>query len=242
MRHIRKRFVLRMARWGILPAVLVAALLLGMQSPAQAIGLKLTDVGGSVTKICDSGGVSDPGCIFGVGMVTFIGSVGSFTDVATTFSFPLIGSPTKAQLDVTNGSVASSAGTLKITGSQTSFSGDGVKGFAFDVGGSLAPDGSTATFNAYADGTNTLFGTANLFGTLGPFSTASFSGSGSFSTAATLTPYSLSLEGVLVYTGAGISSYDAHLTQVTPEPTGVLLMGTALLSLFGLRRRSPQLV
>ncbi len=241
MKYIRKSLVLRMARWGILPAVLVGALLLGMQSPAQAVGLRITDF--STTIYCDEANKlgSSAGCVFTMpGVVSWAGSLGIFTFTsAVTVSFPTLGSAAGPEIDVSSIEVASGLGELFIEGSQTGYTGAGGKGFKFSVGGTNgAPDtGSSADFEAWEDDTNTLFGYGTFLGHLGSFGPGPFSDDTVGSTV-TSSPYSLLINADLFFSGAGSMSYNENLKALVAEPTSVLLMGTALLSLVALRRKS----
>ena len=138
----------------------------------------------------------------------------------------------------TNNATLSGAGTVHIWWSDQDFSLQPATVHA-NAGGTIHNPTVSATYNTYWDPGNTLFGLTNLMTSQGPFTGASFSGS-AVGGAIVGSPYSLTQELVLTFTGPGSLSGDFSLT-VVPEPASVLLLGgVVLLSVRAIRRRAKQ--
>ena len=171
----------------------------------------------------------------GDGFIMFNGGIGDFNiNVTTALTKPAIGSADWPYLDLNTIDVSSGPGTLTIMWTDTGFTNaGGIPGFESLIGGTT--DG-TVSFQAYLDSSNTPFGMATLLSDLGPFIDGAFSDgsiwSGTFSD-----PYSLTLVATIIHCEAGdVSSLDANLSAV-PIPTTLLLFGSGLFGLIGIRRK-----
>lgn len=175
---------------------------------------------GAVTGCTDANG--------GVNVVTFVGTIGTWTLNVSTGSSHGASVGTDLDLNTTNSTTAASNLTI-----QFSDSGFVSGGHNFTVGGTLqAPAGSSLTFTEYAGATK--FALTNQIGSTLVFTTTPFSGATGGSAAGT----ALTEQVVLHFTGAGSTSFNAALTPV-PEPTSIALFGGMLLfTVNAIRRRS----
>jgi hypothetical protein len=245
----------------------VAVVMLALGPPARAdLVLKLSDGAGDsitadLTNPSNAGSLtsSTTGSAFGSasfvspGVLNIAASVGGFTvNVSTVSGAPAIGSPSSAQLDLSNLSIAfqgSPGGTLKITAYQTgdtlSPPGYPVGYLSSDFGGTLSGMQLTSA-QAWYDASNT--GTTS--GAVAAFNPAFSAMSGSFSqsspsTAVSLTgsPFALIDQVVLTANGPGSASFDLMASVAVPEPTSMMaaLSAVPFLALGAVLRRRKKI-
>jgi hypothetical protein len=166
------------------------------------------------------------------GVITFAGAVGAFSvNVTTGVSKPAINGP--QLLDLNSIDVSGGAGTLRISLTDTDYTGSPP---SFDaLFGGTAAIGGSIDFSFYYDDANTEFGIPNQI-TSSTGNTNAFSGAGS-SAASVTAPYSLTIIATVDHTGSGVSSFDAEIRTVVPVPAAVWLFGSGLAGLAGISRR-----
>jgi hypothetical protein len=191
------------------------------------------------------------------GAVTYIGGIGNFIiTVNTGLSKPILGSTSQPQLDLSSVELSGAAGNIAIMFNDTGFSLPGTNTANMSIGGTVGP-GSTVTYNTYYSSINaginlplssSVPSLATLIGSLGGFSnpgTSAVSFGGDFSGVISPTnPFSLTEVVIISHTGLGVSntSFNAALAVVpfsipVPAPSTLLLLGSGLVGLVGLRFR-----
>jgi hypothetical protein len=210
----------------------LAALAVGISSTAKALPQLMIYDGTTTLIITDNGG----GDISGTsGRIVWNGSIGNWslnTDVGTTY--PVIGSLTNPQLDLSFNAFSTTGGTLTLT-----FSADG---FGPTAGTAVASIGGTTAgvvnYKTFGGTNNTNFSTANLLTSQGPFGGA-FSGTAIGGTVTNAGPYSLSQQIVITHQSSGITTGNALLT-VPDSGMSLLLLGVGLLSLGFMSKLYPR--
>lgn len=172
-----------------------------------------------------------------VGLIMFIGSVGSFSaNVATGTSKPIISAPTL--LDLNGVHVSSAPGTLEITLTDTDYllnSQPGHTSFITAIGG--ITDGLLEA-QEWIDLNNQPFGMGLSPGLLGTFGPGVFSATEGLGLELGTGPFSLTKQVRITHTGRNqITSF--NLAAQVPEPTTLALMviGLAGLGFAGRRLR-----
>jgi len=215
-------------------ALSTAGLLLCLPCTSADAGLVLElESGASTVTIPDNSvGDSNPA----VGTVEFIGAVGDF-DVNTSVgvSKPLTGSATdpKLNLNSLNATTVSAPATLYVRLTDTDFTAPaGAVSAELDFGGTT---NGTASLAAFLDSTNTEFGTTTPAGSLGPFLPTAFNDTTTTPVLVT-SPYSATLEAVVVHDDAGdVTSFGGELS-VVPEPGSLALLAVGAAALVRRRR------
>src|SRR6185295_8455503 len=160
-------------RWLVAFLVVIAVLVVG-QAPAQAVpSLFLSDGVTSVTIV--DGGVGDLSPI--AGLVLFSGSVGSWEfNVATGVSDPVLPAPfPHMDLNSIDINTAGSATSLTVMLTDTDF-GPFTGNLMASIGGTIGLGGSLS-YDVFVDAGNTAFGLTTPVLSVGPFGPGAFAGS-----------------------------------------------------------------
>jgi hypothetical protein len=220
-----------------LTALLLMTAMLAFPLAAHAVPtIQLWDGINAPIVITDNSPLDSNGLLGGV---TFIGAYGPWlVNVPTGITKPIIGNPTNAAMDFNSVdlSVGPVGGFLQLKFTETTFILGGPNHTAsMAIGGTT--NGSIG-YSAYYDNANVPFGTAGVIGNLGPFGPTAFSGSLT-SPALTNNPFSLTQIVTIQHNAAGTTSFNAALNVApVPIPSAGLLVGSVLLGLLGLRRKT----
>jgi hypothetical protein len=201
------------------------------QSAHAVATLRLNDtINGPVSVVDNTPGDWNPL----EGVVTFIGSLGSWTvNVTTGITKPALGSSTAPSMDLNSVNVSSSgAANLIIEFTETGFGPLGTADFETNVGGST---GGSATFAAFLSEANTAFGTDTQISGLGAFSGGAFSGVTAIEMDP-LDPFALTLRASIFHTGAVATSFNMDVqgsASAVPQPATVLLLAAGVAGVAG---------
>ncbi|NWF55905.1 MAG: PEP-CTERM sorting domain-containing protein [Syntrophaceae bacterium] len=209
-------------------------ILWGVQSASHALTIGFNDGVNPGFYVADNS-LQDSNPL--VGVVTFIGSIGNWAvNVTTGISKPIIGSASSPQIDFNSVNVTSSGGGNLIFGMVDSgftgpISGGNAGPFTFNVGGTTQGTVSFLAFGNISPGDNF---SGITIASLGPFGAGAFSGTtqGGFPA---VSPFGIGIVATITHTGNQATSFDASLS--VPEPAVLILLGSALIGVFALRRR-----
>jgi hypothetical protein len=210
---------------------LTLGVFLGLMLYAKAVPtMRLSADGGATwTNVVDNGPLDiNPQ----VGSIYYLGPVGDWdVSIASGFGAPVIGDPLNPHMDVDTINSSSQAENLIVQMSDTNFVGFPNQTFIATLG--VITDG-TVTYNSYRDGGNVLFGSTSTYTggpagtspsgtaapliTEGPFSGGTYTASNAVVVPSGGSPYSLTMETIIVHSGPGQTDTDALLYTLPPPP------------------------
>lgn len=101
------------------------------------------------------------------------------------------------------------------------------------IGGVVAEEGGSLTYNAYGDSGNQALTTTTLLGSLGPFGPGGFSGEAATQNLGLLGPqYSITQEIILTHSAGAASSFNAEF-QIPDGGGSLSLLGFGMSALTG---------
>lgn len=209
----------------------LSVLILGVSSQAQA-DLTLTLFDGTTTvSVADGSGLDGNNL---VGVVTYSGSLGVWElNVTTGISTSTGGA--YMDLNSVNGTgvtglTSNAAGTLTITLTDSLFAVPST-GYELQLGGTLNNGvGNSIALSVYNDSVQLINSGVITDGVYG------YTGAGTTSSSA---PSAMSIVAVITHADAGTTSFDANI-HPAPIPAAVWLLGSGLVGLVGIRRRSKK--
>ncbi|SNS81889.1 PEP-CTERM protein-sorting domain-containing protein [Noviherbaspirillum humi] len=218
----------------LLTVLLAAGVMTTAAAPSFATPtLRLTS--GAVTKTVVDNAAND--ATEESGVVGYMGSVGDFSlSVTTGVTKPYQGDEYNPYLDLNSLSGTSGkAGTLKLEFTETGFlSIDNVLYLLSQIGGTINnANGSSLTYDVYADASNAAFGTGTQL-LHAQYGTGAFSNT-DFLKGDLTNPFSLTIVATLTHGAGGTSSFDAFVG--VPEPTTLGLLGIGVLALGRTRKK-----
>ena len=214
----------------------VAALALAAAPSARA-NAELEFISGASSVIVVDNGSGDSNPTTGIIDVTNL-TVGTF-DVsvgADAITYPILGTLTEPELDISSLDVSSGTGSLEILFSDTGF-GPTTGAITSAIGGTVNSSGGSISYATYYSTANTLFGQTTELSALGPYGSGAFSGSAVSSLVSLGSPYSLTQVITITHSAGGASSFDASLVTVPDGGWTVALLGVTLGGLEMLRRK-----
>ena len=206
--------------------------LLFLDDTSIGLGAEVIILDGAPIGTATSIGLTTASDFVADGLISYAGGVGGgvFTvNVTTGISKPIVG-PNLIDLNSVNVSTIG-GGTLKVGFADNNFTFTGNNLVLNSIGGTTIGTVSTQYF---ADPANGYF--SGQTGFQGPFGPGAFSGTNSFNAVGLGTPFSISEIATITHAHAGASSFDME-TRVTPEPTGLVLLGAGFVGTALLRRK-----
>jgi hypothetical protein len=206
----------------------------GVFSASASMTMRYSVDGGTTwTNVADDGVLDQ---VSGLGFLSYTGNAGVWSlNTLVAFGSPILGYPNAPLMDIGTTVSSSSGGTLIVQLSDTNFVGAPNQTFIGQSGGFA---GGTATYTAYRDFGNVLFGTTSTYSgdpagvspsatasvlyNVGP-ATGNYQSSNSVVAPNAATPYSVTLQIVIVHNSAIDSHTDSSIWALPPPPCNCTL-------------------